>query len=120
MITWIDAIENGIEDNMSKLSSFKPLLSDKLPYYISSYECPLCNDFLLYKMRVRGRKAFYKKTLELYNLFTCPKCRVFYASIVSSETNTPITLNNFALLSDEISIKDYINFLFDLKKYENE
>ena len=119
-INWIDTLENGIQDNLNKLSSFKPLLFDNLPYYISSYECPLCEDFLLYKMRVRGQQTVYDNDIvEMYNLFTCPKCRVFYASVVSSETNLPVVLNNFALLSDEISKKDYIKILFDLKKFEN-
>jgi hypothetical protein len=84
-------------------------------YYISSYECPLCSNSVLYKMRVRGAKTVFKgHTHSLFNLFTCPDCKVIYASITETNLNNinNLPLSSFALLSEKYgTIHEYKNVL---------
>ena len=119
-VKWVESMFDGVDDNLNKLNDFKPLLIDNLPFYISSYECPLCKDFLLYKMRVRNQHiTFNNGVFETYNIFTCPGCRRFFASVLCNKTHSPRTLNSFALVSEEISQSDYISVLKELQKFEN-
>ena len=118
-IQWIGELKNRIDDNVAKVSQFKPFAWENLPYYISSYECPKCHDMLLYKMRVRGATTLYNgRITQLYNIFTCPICGKFYASIV--DTNGFIRLNEYALESKSYLSKDeYAKVLISTLPFAN-
>jgi DNA-directed RNA polymerase subunit RPC12/RpoP len=114
-ISWKQSLQNAIKNTSKDLMLFDEVLSYSLAYYISSYECPICNNSVLYKMRVRGANTIFKgKTYSLFNLFTCPDCKVIYASITETNLNnyTNLPLSSFALLSEKYStIREYKNVL---------
>lgn len=120
-ISWEKTITNGIRDDVIRMRNFSPyLLGENAPYYASSYACPRC-DFILYKMRTRGVTTnFNGRTVEIFNIFTCPKCRKFYASISTGgyyETAKP--LREYALVSKTYSENEYKAKLFETLSFAN-
>lgn len=109
------------ENSTTKIKELTDLfIMDKFPstlgnslYYVSYYICPDCNKHLLYKIKIRGVKTVFEgETKDLFNIFTCPVCKRFYASIASSTNSfyTSTRLSDFALRS--ISYKnDEYNYL---------
>lgn len=114
-ISWKQSLQNTIKNTSKDLMLFDEVLSYSPAYYISSYECPICKNSVLYKMRVRGSDTEFKgHTYNLFNLFTCPNCRVIFASITETNLNnyTNLPLSSFALLSEKYStFREYKNVL---------
>ncbi len=122
-INWEYSLENAIKNTTKDLMLYDEFLFTSPSYYISSYECPICNKSVLYKMRVRGANTEFKgHTYRLFNLFTCPDCKVIYASITETNLNnfTNLPLSLFALVSEKyISEQDYKNILKYTVGYNN-
>jgi hypothetical protein len=122
-INWEYSLENAIKNTTKDLMLYDERLFISPAYYISSYECPICNNSVLYKMRVRGANTEFKgHTYRLFNLFTCPDCKVIYASITETNLNnfTNLPLSLFALVSEKyISEQDYKNILKYTVGYNN-
>lgn len=114
-INWEYSLENAIKNTRKDLMLYDERLFISPAYYISSYECPICNNSILYKMRVRGANTVFKgHTYSLFNLFTCPVCQVIYASITETNFNnfTNLPLSLFALVSEKYStIQEYKSVL---------
>lgn len=82
-------------------------------YYLTYYRCPFCNG-LLYKIQARNVYTCFREynSLELYNIFTCPNCFHFYASLINNSGNGK--LSELALVSKKYNSKDeYVNTLLD-------
>ena len=74
-------------------------------YYKSVYICPNCNNHMLYKIRAYNIDTeFNNKNKRLHHIYTCPKCRIFLASIrIYSKLHSRWIgkkLSNYALISD--------------------
>lgn len=121
-ITWKQSLENTIKNTSKDLMLFDEVLLHSPAYYISSYECPICKNSVLYKMRVRGSHTVFKgHTYTLFNLFTCPDCRVIYASITETNLNnyTNLPLSSFALLSEKYgTFREYKNVLDYTRRFQ--
>jgi hypothetical protein len=122
-ISWKQSLQNAVKNTIKNLSQFDEELSFSPEYYISSYECPTCNNSVLYKMRVRGSKTIFKsQTYSLFNLFTCPDCKVIFASITETNLNnhTNLPLSSFALLSEKYkNVLAYKNVLDYTIRFQN-
>ncbi len=122
-INWIKSISDGIKSNPADNTS-KPFLWEGSPYYISTYVCPECEKFWLYKLRVRGAKSLFNgRPVSLFNLFTCPVCRKFYASTavgpLSQSQFTSLPLSQYALVSQTYSESEYTKKLAETLPYFN-
>lgn len=102
-IKWKESIHNKVISTSKYLNLGVDFLPLSYSYYISSYECPICNRAPLYKMRARGSSTIFNgKVYNVFNLFTCPQCQVLLASITetSSFNVTNLPLSQFALVSE--------------------
>ncbi|WGX75596.1 hypothetical protein QJS64_16815 [Paraclostridium bifermentans] len=104
-IDWIKSSDSIKEIKTSKveeayISEFK---KNSL-YYKSVYMCPSCNSHMLYKIRAYNIDTkFNNKNKRLHHIYTCPKCRIFLASIrIYSKLHSRWIgnkLSNYALIS---------------------
>ena len=123
-INWKQSLQNAVKNTSKNLSKFDEVLSFSPEYYIYSYECPTCNNSVLYKMRVRGSKTIFKsQTYSLFNLFTCPDCKVIFASITETNLNnyTNLPLSRFALMSNNFHfVHEYIEMLSYTSQFQRD
>ncbi len=142
-ITWNREITSGIKSGW--IGNYSPYLLEYVfnndsrfegdwRYYTSAYVCPCCNEHPLYKMRVRGTtsappqnstKFVDRQSVELFNLFTCPKCRIFFASVTLPEDNhdplhTSMPLDKYAMESMQYSSYIYPDILLKTLEYYND
>jgi len=114
-INWRQSLEDKVKNTAQDLMLYDEFLSFSPSYYISSYECPICKNSVLYKMKVRGSETQFRgSTYNLFNLFTCPICQVVFGSITEAQYNnyTNLPLSSFALLSEQYkSFSEYKNVL---------
>lgn len=62
---------------------------EQSPYYISAYVCPVCDEdgYRLYKLKLQEEirttapEVFDNKEIGLWNIFTCPHCETWFASL---------------------------------------
>lgn len=121
-INWIKSMESGFQNDPSNINRFVPFLWEGSPYYLSTYMCPDCGNMALYKLRVRGAKTvFNNRQVELFNLFTCPMCRKFYASTavgpLTQNNITLLSLKEYALVSQTYSQEEYMMKLGETLRY---
>ncbi|MEG2812103.1 MAG: hypothetical protein RR912_06280 [Clostridium sp.] len=124
-IQWVSEYR-GIEstDDGNLYNSFSYAINSSFNYYLSTYICPDCSESLLYKIKTRDVKTTaFGKEVRLFNLFTCTKCRKFYASIDpigNDRNNTSSKLSDYALVSEEYDENDYITRLHDTSELYTE
>lgn len=113
-VNWENSV-TGIEElnNLNVMDNFPRLLYDNSLYYVTYYICPDCGKYLLYKVKARGVRTIFKgETKNIFNIFTCPICKRFYASIDSSGGSnlfsTSTKLSDFALRSIAYSDDKYV------------
>ncbi|WP_270851262.1 hypothetical protein [Clostridium tertium] len=120
-IEWINVARNEIKTlrQVGVYDDFRETLFNTNGFYSSTYCCPECARSPLYKMQVHGLKSkYYDEVAILYNIFTCPNCRRFYASVLNAGTDT-ITieessqLSNFGIYSDRYDFSTY-QYLLEL------
>ena len=88
-------------------------------YHITYYICPDCGQ-LLYKIQARGTTTYFNgyKEVPIYNIFTCPSCMRFFASVVNK--NGIGKLSELALISKRYHFKDtYRDKVSDTLRYIN-
>lgn len=121
-IEWIHITKNEIKyiNEMGVYGDFKQTLFPTNGFYASSYCCPECARMPLYKIQVHGLKTkFYDSTAVLYNVFTCPICRRFFATVLNSELEGNMTredasrLPNFGIYSNRYDFETY-HYLLEL------
>ena len=124
-IEWVDDVFNGIRNFNGDDRMYNPFLTPDEKYYISGAECPCCNRTPLYKMRARNTPTTFKgKSVKIYNIFTCPMCKMFFASVYTDELNKwgdyfkPVM--EYALISKEYTDEQYLYVLADSLKYYND
>lgn len=100
-LTNIKELDNNNLNLMDKYSNFLYNGSD---FYITYYICE-CGNHLLYKIKTNNiEKTYYKRyEYEIWNIFTCPKCRTFYISQKGKR------LAEFSIKSKVYSEKEYNN-----------
>lgn len=114
---WENSVRGISElENLNVMNNFPELLYNNSLYYLTYYICPDCGKYLLYKVRARGVKAIFKgETKNLFNIFTCPLCKRFYASLDGAgERNsfyTTTRLSDFALRSIAYSDEQYVKLV---------
>jgi hypothetical protein len=115
-IEWETSLNNGIINSSG--ISVRPvpylLVENRKEWYNSSAVCPYDRDMELYKLRARGTYTIFEgKKTYLFNLFTCPICRRFYASVATSNDplNTSLPLTQYALVSKQYKKEEYDNML---------
>lgn len=115
-LQWENSVK-GIKEinNLFIMDKFPPNIYNGSKYYVTYYICPDCDDYLLYKIKTRGiQTVFQGNTTTLFNIFTCPRCRRFYASVHTPVSNsfsnlaTGTRLSDFALRSIPYSEDNYI------------
>jgi len=121
LIKWERELINGIINSDADILCYNPfLLKNSQAYYISSAQCPECKRMLMYKMRVRGvNSSFRNNPVTLFNIFTCPECRRFYASVgMGSQMAKPLV--EYALVSKKyLDENEYIRELINSLPYAN-
>ncbi|WP_195245436.1 HIRAN domain-containing protein [Clostridium celatum] len=121
-IKWEGEIYNGVKDiytlgldNTNIRDEFQETLSNT-KYYRSTYMCPNCLENLLYKIKSRGVITTYNsEKINLFNIFTCQKCKMFFASkhnVIDDLYHTSITLRDYALKSKMFSDSIYSILLY--------
>ena len=105
-IQWLNSMDNIKEvDNLKRNDEYPSELKKNSLYYKSVYMCPICDDQLLYKIRAYNIGTKFNDTNKrLHHIYTCPKCRIFLASIrIYSKLHSKWIgnkLSNYALISD--------------------
>lgn len=121
-IQWENSTTEVKELNrLAIMDNFPSTLGNSL-YYITYYICPDCKKSLLYKIKTRGAKTIFEGEIKnIFNMFTCPICNRFYASIDSSGNfySTSTRLADFALRSIAYSNNEYINLINYTEDFEN-
>jgi hypothetical protein len=117
-LIWSKELKNKVTNFQMDLMQFPESLNQNKNYYISSYACPNDCYLPLYKLKVRGESTLFQgKTLQVFNLFTCPKCKIFLCSVsqpgeVNNYTSTP--LSSYALATNTISSETEYNKMLKL------
>lgn len=121
-IKWENSVV-GINElnNFSIMDEFPSNLYNDSIYYITYYICPDCGRYLLYKIKARGIKTIFNGEVKsIFNIFTCPICKRFYASVYSCEEEniffTSTKLSDFALRSISYSDLQYVSLINDTEE----
>lgn len=102
-ISWVNSIDN-IKEVGDIEDEYPSELKKNSLYYKSIYMCPNCNEQVLYKVRSYDIGTKFNNTNKrLHHIYTCPKCRIFLASIrIYSKLHYKWIgnrLSNYALIS---------------------
>lgn len=89
-IDWVGLVQNFVHNRHDLDSSYwTSEFLKSTPYYRSAYRCPICDDDRAALMKIKLKehtvtsapKVFGSKEVGLWNLFTCPNCGAWFASL---------------------------------------
>lgn len=118
IIQWIDCMKYGIKsvNQVGLIGNFSDFLFDTKGFYRSTYCCPECQRYPLYKIKTHGLESTFRGSkVFLYNVFTFPNCKRFLASILNADLSDGWTIEESSKLST-FSIYSYRHYLDEYYK----